>query len=101
MTRPARFAQLMAIAMLVTGVACDRRGATQEDCQTVFERLVELETTELGYRDPIAVGRTMERLRRELAVRIASCKGRALKPGALRCVRQARRAEEITHACLE
>lgn len=52
---------------------------------------------ELGFRDPIALTRAKERLRRDLATWISTCEGRPLKAGALNCAHWAHRAEEITH----
>jgi hypothetical protein len=92
---------MVLVALLATAGACRRDRAQPRDCHAIFERLVELELEERGYRDPVALARAKERLGRELAARIASCEGRALPPNALACVRQARRAEEITHVCLE
>jgi hypothetical protein len=101
MTRPSRLSLFLVVAVLATGPACRQRGATAEECHEIFGRLVTLEMEELGFRDPIAVHRTKERLRRDMAVSIAACEGSPLKASALTCVRQARRAEEITHVCLE
>jgi hypothetical protein len=77
------------------------RRATSVDCLQIFDRLVELEMDERGFRDEVAVIRTKERLRHELTTSIASCEGRPLSDNALACVRRAHRAEEITHVCLE
>jgi hypothetical protein len=84
------------------GPACrPARPATSVDCLQIFDRLVELEMDERGFRDEVAIIRTKERLRRELRTPIARCEGRPVSDNALACVRRAHRAEEITHVCLE
>lgn len=91
----------LALALAI-GPACrPARPATSEDCLQIFDRLVELEMDERGFRDEVAIIRTEERLRRELRIPIASCEGRPVSDNALACVRRAQRAEEITHVCLE
>lgn len=57
MTRSARLAPMVLVALLAAGMACRRRGAAPGDCRVIFERLVELEMEELGYRDSLAASR--------------------------------------------
>jgi hypothetical protein len=92
---------LALVTVLATVPACRQRPATASECQEIFGRLVALEMEELGYRDPIVVDRTKQRLRRDLATQITACEGRPLKRRALACVRRAHRSEELTHVCLE
>jgi hypothetical protein len=92
---------LVAAAATATACRLDRHRATPAECQEIFGRLVTLEMEEQGFRDPVAVARVSQRLGRDLAPAVAACEGRRLAAAALSCVRQARRAEEITHVCLE
>ena len=43
--------------LIVTGImilpACDSERATYEQCRTIFDHLVALELTEMGFEDPI------------------------------------------------
>lgn len=77
-------AQLVAraalIAALVVGNGCrrDRHPAMPAECQEIFERLVTLEMGEQGFRDSAALGRTQDRLQRELGPSIRACEGRRL-----------------------
>lgn len=103
MKRPRALSVLIWIAVAAAiGPACKpSRRATPGDCLEIFNRLVELEMDERGFRDNAAVARAKERLRRELAAPIARCEGRRLSETALACVHRAHRAEEVTHSCLE
>lgn len=103
MTMPAQLRVFAVTAAVLLGSGCrgDRHRATPAGCQEIFDRLVSLEMEEQGFRDPAAVARTKERLGHELGPTIGACEGRHLGASALSCVRKARRAEEITHVCLE
>jgi hypothetical protein len=92
---------LVAAAASATTCRLDRHRATPAECHEIFGRLVALEMEEQGFRDPVAVARVRERLGRELAPDVGVCERRRLAATALDCVRKARRAEEITHVCLE
>jgi hypothetical protein len=85
-----------------TGVlACDHQPAQREDCQVIFERIVEIELREMGLRDPELTKRKQADLARRYADVIGECEGRALPPGALDCLRRARSTEELSHVCLK
>ncbi len=80
-------------------VGCDQR-ATSAQCESILDRIVELELIEQGYRDPVLAEQKRVQMRRELASQIRSCTGKAIRPSALACVRTAHSTEEISHRCL-
>lgn len=94
--------KMLRIALALLAVAsCGGNGrATSQACSEIFDRIVELELRELGFRDPELVTRKREQLRRTFAPEIQRCHGRRLPDHALACVRKAASAEEISHRCL-
>jgi hypothetical protein len=99
MTLPTCSPSLLGLLVLAT-VACSEPRATAEDCGVIFDRIVELELEEMGYRDPALAERRRNELRRTLASELQRCEGRRLAPTALACVREAKSAEQLTHDCL-
>jgi hypothetical protein len=91
---------ILTCLLLVLTAACRSRRATPEDCLRIFDRMVDLELKELGYRDPALSELKRQQLGRSLASEINQCEGGRLSPSALSCVEGARTAEEISHQCL-
>jgi hypothetical protein len=86
-------------ALLVLG-SCSERLATAEQCQVIFDRIVENELREKGIRDAELVRRKREALRASYAGELRRCVGRRLPKGAMSCVRRSHSNEEISHQCL-
>lgn len=88
------------LACLAGISGCGQRKADESDCRAIFDRIVEVELREMGFRDPALA----ERRQAELAERhrglIAQCVGRSLPAGAMECVARADTTEEISHDCL-
>lgn len=80
--------------------ACVAQRATEEDCATILDRIVELEIEELGYVDPVLSERYRASLTARYATRISECIGRPIPPGALECIQQMDTAEAVSHDCL-
>jgi hypothetical protein len=92
----------IALLAAVLGLSgCSRERAQPEDCERIFDRLVEVELHELGYRDPALAQRRRQELRKLLADELGRCVGGRMRPDALICVERAQKAEEIVHQCLE
>lgn len=89
---------LIVVAMLAL-VGCEAR-ATETDCTAILNRIVDLELLEQGFRDPVLAAQKREEMRQALAGRMRGCVGKAIRPDALACVREARSSEEISHRCL-
>ncbi len=90
---------IIAVAVLVSSGCTDTR-ATQRDCASILDRIVEIEMRERGFRDPALAARRREELRRRFASDLDGCVGRPLSRGAMQCVREARTTEELSHECL-
>ncbi len=90
---------LAAISLAMLFASCHKR-ATRNECQTIFDRIVELELGEIGYRDPALAARKRRHLTWRHRATIAECIGRRLPPNALRCIQKAKSTEELSHQCL-
>ena len=90
---------LLAALTLVSLGGC-REPATRADCERVFERILALELSELGYRDKALLARRRRELRRRFGDVIRRCVGRRKKRDLARCVARARSAEQLVHDCL-
>ena len=77
------------------------RHATEQDCERILDRIVELELQEQGVTDPALVAKRKEETRAakrdEL---IKACVGKRISERALACISEAKRADEITEKCL-
>ena len=95
-----KWAALCALLLLGVGVGCQRDRATTEQCAMIFDRLVELELREMGFRDAELTRRRQTELRARHRDELATCVGRPLSAEAVRCVQAAESAEELSHECL-
>jgi len=85
----------------ILGVSrCKAERATPEDCEKLLDRIVELEMSERGFRDPVLLAQKQQDLRRALAPELRQCEGKRLKPDAIACTQQATSTEQISHRCL-
>ena len=75
--------------LVLLGASCHRRRATPADCQQILDRIIELELSERGFRDPALAARKQRELRSKLSGEIEACQGRLLSTRALACVRSA------------
>jgi hypothetical protein len=91
----------LCVVLALLGIAgCGNGRATPQACDEIFDRIVELELRELGFRDPALLTRKRAQLRRVLAPEIERCHGRPLPEDALRCLRGATSTEQVSHGCL-
>jgi len=92
---------MLEVAFATVGLsACQGRRATAQDCDRIFDRLVEVELAERGLHDPVLLQRRAQVLRSSLVQERASCVGRPLPPAALDCIARAPNAEAVVHRCL-
>ena len=96
---------ICALGLCVLGLtlgAChaDATGATPAQCRAIFNRLVEVELEEMGYRDPVLAERRQADLARRYQSEIEECVGKAIPPGAMACIVSAETAEGLSHECL-
>ncbi len=101
MTGIAKYRWTLGLALsIVLAAGCKRERASAEACGEIFDRIVEVELQEQGFRDPVLARRKREELRGALGSELRRCEGRRLPAGALACVRTAKSTEEISHTCL-
>jgi hypothetical protein len=96
----ARVAAVVMAATLATA-GCHHQAASAAACAAVLDRLIDLELTESGYRDPIVRARWHDELSRRFAPDLARCRGLAVGTDLPRCLASAHTSGEITHRCLE
>ena len=77
------------------------RRATEQDCERIIDRIVELELKDQGIKDPQLIeqrkSETRKKKREEL---LAGCVGKRISESALACIDKAQTADEITEKCL-
>jgi len=90
---------LATVVLTVFAAGCHR--ATEQDCERILDRMVELELKDQGIQDE----KTVEA--RKAAARakkrddlIRNCVGKRLPKSSLDCIEKAQRPEEITEKCL-
>ncbi len=89
------------ILLFVASVAsCVERRATVEECRLILDQIIDIELTEMGFRDPVVANQAKQRLAGKYAAELNDCIGRDLSQDAMRCVREARSTEELSHECL-
>lgn len=75
--------------------------ATVQECEEIAERVTELELqASPAGRDPETAKEQLERTRNWVKEsQLKSCVGRRITEGAMKCVRAAKKAQEITDSC--
>jgi hypothetical protein len=97
---------LLGLVSALAGAAACGHPASQAECQTIVERIVELELKAQNVNDPAEIARRRSESlgaspdggRPEV---LQGCIGRHITDRALVCVRRAESASEITDRCLQ
>ncbi len=88
-------------AVLAGGWALGCHRTTEQDCEKVIDKMVELELRDQGVTDPLVLDdrkkTTREKKRDDL---LKTCVGKRVSQSALSCIQSARHANEITDVCL-
>jgi hypothetical protein len=92
---------LGAVLLVAVTVGCRRRAATVDDCRAILDKIIDLELTESGYRDPVLRERWQRDLDRRFGRDLDRCKGLAVRRSLGRCISDARTPEEIVHRCFD
>ena len=91
----------ISLLLLLAATGCNRHPASVGECEAILNRLVELDLSESGYRDPVLRARWQQDLVRRFAPEIDRCRGRKV-PNSLRaCLTEAHHSEELAHRCLD
>lgn len=80
--------------------SCTREGATAQQCHVIFDRIVEIELEEMGFRDVALAARHKTELRARYQSALRGCIGRDISARAMACVATAKTTEELSHKCL-
>jgi len=81
-------------------MGCQTHPATQKDCETLVDRLVDVELSNRGFNDPVLTQKKRSYFRMQFADEIAHCIGRPLYKNSLTCTKTAPSTEAIAHQCL-
>jgi hypothetical protein len=71
------------VLVVVVGCGCNPHPASTGECEAILQRLVELELSEPGYRDPVLLTLWQQDLVRRFAPYLDRCRGREV-PNSLR-----------------
>ena len=75
--------------------------ATEQDCEQILDRIVELELKDRGITDPETIKqRAQETKAKKREALIKSCVGKRISASNMTCIREAKSASEITEQCL-
>lgn len=83
-------------SILVLLLAACGRPATESDCQLIIDRNVEVQMRAMKLEDPALIAKKQEELRVAMKDDLKDCVGRRVTDKMMRCVREAKTAEEIT-----
>ena len=95
------FLRWLFLLLVVAAGGCHRHPASADECEAILSRLIELELSESGYRDPALRTRWQQDLVRRFAPDLERCRGRDVHSSFRTCLATARSSEEITHRCLD
>jgi hypothetical protein len=93
--------QICAAWLAFCAQSCTRERATEQQCHAIFDRIVEIELEEMGFRDAALAARRTNELRARYQNAIRGCVGRDISANALTCVATAKTTEELSHKCLQ
>lgn len=91
---------LSTFCLVSTISACQSQRSTRVQCEEIFERLVSLELKEMGFDDAELSRRWISRLRRKYRAELEECVGKQIPNDAMRCMHEAKSAEQLSHDCL-
>jgi hypothetical protein len=80
--------------------SCTGERATEQQCHAIFDRIVEIELEEMGFRDVALAARRKDELRARHQSAVRGCIGRQISTRAMSCVATAKTTEELSHKCL-
>jgi hypothetical protein len=89
---------LVTISLMASG--CARHRATPSDCAAILDRLVDLELSESGYRDPVVRARWQDDLRQRFSPDLEHCRKMTVPDDLVSCLATTNGAEDLTHRCL-
>jgi len=83
------------VLVLAATLAACGRPATEDDCNKVVEKNVEVQLKKMNITDPSAIESEKGRIRASLKDSIKQCVGRRVTDGMMRCVEQSKTPEDL------
>ncbi len=77
------------------GVAACGRPATQQDCELIIDRNVELQMKQMQITDSAAIEKRKSEIRQTMADQLKGCVGKRVTDKMMACVKKAETADEI------
>lgn len=101
MNQKIRYAVDLVVLVLALGLLAGCHRATEQDCEKILDKIVELELKDQGIVDDRTVGsRKADARAKKHDDLMKNCVGKRLPQSALACIDQAKTADEITEQCL-
>ena len=91
----------VSLFLAVAASGCNRHPASAGECEALLNRLIEIELSESGYRDPVLRTRWQNDFGHRFAVDLDRCRGRDVRSSLRSCLARAQSSEEIIHGCLD
>ena len=95
------FHVFLLVLVLAGASGCNRHPASTDECEAILRRLIDLELSESGYRDPVLRARWQKDLVHRFASDLDRCRGRNVRGSLDGCLATAHSSEEIVHHCLD
>jgi hypothetical protein len=86
---------LLPLALALAPAGCGRP-ATEADCQLIVDRNVEVQMKAMKLEDKALIQKKQEELHAMMKDELKDCVGRRVTDNMMRCVREAKTADEIT-----
>ncbi len=90
-----RFSPTIVLALSTAVLAACGRPATQEDCELIIDRNVELQMKSMQITDPGMIEKRKAEIRAQMSDQLKGCVGKRVTDGMIACVKKAQTADEI------
>ena len=97
--RQIRSQAICAVAVIAGFISGCGRPATHDDCERIFQRIVELELRDLQTTDAAIVAKKTAELRASYGTELDGCVGKRIRKDLMSCLEKATQASEVD-ACL-
>jgi len=98
--RQIRSQAIFAVAVFVGLLTACGRPATHDDCERIFQRIVELELRDLQTTDPAIIAKKTGDLRASYGPELEGCVGKRIRKDLVACLEKATQASEVD-GCLK
>ncbi len=93
--RAAVAVHIVLVVLVGAALTACGRPATEDDCNKVVEKNVEVQLKKMNITDPSAIESEKGRIRASLKDSIKQCVGRRVTDGMMRCVEQSKTPEDL------